>query len=76
MTFHRLVFAAVLGLAGAALLVVGLWTAFAASGTDDRSLWWLALGLASPGLVLVLVGYRRMSRELARGEREKQDVSS
>ena len=76
MTFHRLFFAAVVGLAGAALIIVGLWTAYAASGTDDSNLWWLALGLALPGLGLAVAGYRWMNRELARGEAERADRSS
>ena len=79
MTFHRLFSAAVVGLAGAAVLIVGLWTAYAASGTDDPNLWWLALGLALPGLDLVVAGYRWMNRELARGaeeDAERPDRSS
>ncbi len=70
MTFHRLFFAAAVGLAGAALLVVGLWSGYAALGTEESELWWLALGLAVPGLVLVVAGYRWMNREIARGEAE------
>lgn len=73
MTFHRLFFAAVVGLAGAALLVVGLWSGYAALGIDDANLGWLALGLAVPGLVLLAAGYRWMTRELARGAREDAD---
>lgn len=71
MTFHRLVFAAVVGLAGAALLIAGLWAGYAALGTDDANLGWLALGLAAPGVALVVAGYRWMSRELARGEADR-----
>ena len=76
MTFHRLFFAAVIGLAGAALLIVGLWTAYAASGTDDRNLWGLAVGLALPGLALLVAGYRWMNRELARNEAENAERSA
>lgn len=76
MTFHRLFFAAVIGLAGAALLIVSLWAAYAASGTDDRNLWGLAVGLALPGLALLVAGYRWMNRELARSEAEKAERSA
>ncbi len=76
MTFHRLFFAAVLGLAGTALVVVGLWTGFAALGTDDTNLGWLAFGLALPGLLFIVLGYRGINRELARDGASKPDPSS
>lgn len=76
MTFHRLFFAATIGLAGAALVLVSLWSGYAALGTNDTDLGWLTLLLLIPGLVLVVAGYRWMNRELGRGAEEDAERSS
>lgn len=76
MTFHRLFFAATLGLGGTALLVASVLAAFAATGTEDTDLASFAVVLAVPGLILLVAGYRLMHRELARGETERADRSA
>lgn len=63
MTFHRLFFATAVGLAGTALIITSLWSGYAALGTGDTSLGWLAVGLGIPGAIAVVYGYRAMRRE-------------
>lgn len=45
------------------MVLTALWSGYAAIGTDDVRLGWLALGLAVPGVGAMIYGYRAMQRE-------------